>query len=102
MPAPFYPMDYEIIIPSDWTYRDSKRGPQTVRAGTYRIPRDLKDAIARMAIEQGKGERREISDVPAKSEEAKPAKRKYTRRQKGPAPENKSLGSAPDNKSTLV
>jgi hypothetical protein len=89
-------MEYEITLAKDWSYKDHKRGPQTVRAGIYRVPQDLKDAVARMAIDAGAGVRSEIGQA---ADPAKP-RRTYTRR-KTPAPENRAFGAAPENKSLL-
>lgn len=75
---------FEIVIEQTWTYRHHKRGMQTVPAGTYRVPEQMKEAVANLAIERGVG----------KKVEASPVKKVASR--------NKSRGAAPNNKATLV
>lgn len=85
-PASFVPaMNYTVIFATEWRYRDRKRGPQVVAAGTYRVPDQMKDAVAKMAIDAGKARRlaRPVSRVKPKP------------------PENRSLGPSPENKSLL-
>ena len=79
-------MKYSIVISSEWRYRDRKRGPQAVAPGSYRVPEDVKEAVAEMALAAGK---------------AKRVARSMGQR-KTPSPQNKSLGAAPENKTTLV
>lgn len=86
--------EYEITIAETWRYKDHKRGPQLVEAGRYRVPSELKDAVARMAIEAG------AAVVISRDGEAVATKPKTQRKKR--APLNKSRGVAPENKTTLV
>lgn len=78
---------------------------RTLAAGAYLIPEALPLAVGELAEAQGMGEMKDRDwPVPASEEVAAPTpkkKRKYTRRAKGPAPENVAFGPAPENKSFL-
>ena len=73
---------FEITITADWRYRDLKRGPQFICAGTYKVPEQMKVAVARMAQDAGVG----VVKTPAR---------------KTRAPRNKSFRAAPSNKTTV-
>lgn len=51
-------MQYEITIDRPWRYRDPKRGRQQLSPGTYRVPEDIADPIANLAVAEGMATRR--------------------------------------------
>lgn len=87
-------MDYQITVPRKWRHRHPAKGAQTLSPGTYSVPEDVPDVLARRAIAEGMATRRDPPAVPAPEADA-PAKRR--RRAKGPAPQNR-MARVPENK----
>lgn len=95
-------MDYKITIARPWRYRHPRFGSQVLDPGMYSVPEQVTDSIARQALDQGVAIRsvgQSVTHVPPPVE-APPVRRKK-RKAKGPAPDNRALGVAPENKQAL-
>lgn len=77
----------KINVPKAWRY-----GGKLIHAGVYRVPADISEIYANRAVADGCAE--EIR-------EAVQPKAVYQPKMKTPAPENKILGVARDNKSAI-
>ena len=86
-------------------------GGRLYHTGLYRVPKDIVESIARQAVADGAARVEKeyvdnntgsfVVDDPVEEEpEAQPSIKK-TGRKKRPSPENKHLGPAPENKSSL-
>lgn len=97
-------MDYEIKTDRAWRYRHPKRGREELAPGTYRVPEDLPEAVARRAIDEGVAIKSVIarpSDVDPVQRTSAPVRRTRKAKAKGPAPENRALFGAPENKQAV-
>lgn len=90
-------MEFNIDIAKPWRYRDRKRGIREIVPGTYRVPDDLPSEVAELAVQQGMGKKW----VPQSPVAIATAVRKRGRPRKYPAPENKMLPNASENKSAM-
>lgn len=97
-------MDYQITTARPWRYRHPKRGHQALDPGTHRVPEDISDSLACLAIEQGVAVRvaapAAAVAAPPYADPLKPDPKK-PRRKPRVSPKNRSLGAAPENKLPL-
>lgn len=91
-----------LIVPKDWRYRHPKRGVQVLSAGEYSVPDQVSLEISNRAILEGVATsyRVRLPESVVVPVEA-PVKRGRGRPRKGPAPENRALGAAPENKAAI-
>lgn len=92
-------MKYRLTLRSAWRYRDHKRNRRILDAGVYDVPDAVPLAVAELAVGQGVAT---MLKVHASAPPTAPVADKPGRGRKPKPPSNKSLGQAPENKSTLV
>lgn len=102
-----------LIVPKPWKHRDPKLGVQVLPAGEYSVPGEVSEALASRAITEGMATTYHVrmpesvvvpvEPVEIEAVEAEPVeqKKKRGRPRKGPAPDNKAHGAAPENKAAL-
>lgn len=101
-----------LVVPNPWKHRDPRNGIQVLPAGEYSVPDQVSEALAQRAITEGMATSYRVRMpesviVPAEpveveaAEADEPVKKKRGRPRKGPAPENKAFGAAPENKAAL-
>lgn len=87
--GPPSPMKYKVEL-----FANLRIGREVFYPGVYRVPTDMTDEIAKRAIEHGAARIDPPAPVPGQSAYARRVPRRKT-----PAPENKALEAAPENKS---
>lgn len=106
-------MEYRVTFKQPWRYRHPSKGYRLVEPGVYSVPEQMPLSSAQLAVDQGMATMIKIeppdgcrvfneSDLELVSEVEFDRSAEQKPRRKGRPPKNKSLGRAPEDKSSLV